>query len=158
MAVFQAARRLAPDLPLGITAEILCDDFFRAMFNPRRQHADYCRPKGFRYQSDERFPSLANDLHHAFKLQPHPDLATVLVALMIDKRLRDPLMYGVVSGRSQQLDLVCNSQFVAAADTRESCLRLWRRYLCDPKRKAADAAFEKEFDPLFHFGVGGTPA
>lgn len=158
MAVFQAARRLAPDLSLGITADLLCDDFVRAMFNHRRQHEDYCRPKGFRYSSDERFPSLAIDLHLAFKLQPHPDLATVLVALMIDKRLRDPVPNGAASGRNQQLDLICSPQFVPAADTREACRRLWRRYLCDPKRKAVDAAFEKEFDLLFQLGSGGTPA
>ena len=94
MAVFHAARRLAPDISLGISAEVLCDDFFRAMFNPRRQPEDYCAPKGFRYRT-EKFPSLANDLYSTFKLQPHPDLATVILALIIDKRLRDPIKNGL---------------------------------------------------------------
>jgi len=157
MAVFQAARRLAPNLSLSITAELLCDDFLRAMFNYRRQPEDYCRPKGFRYTSDEKFPPLANDLHFNFKLQPHPDLATVILALMIDRRLRDPLLYGVTTGKNHQLDLVCGSQFVAAADTREACRRIWRRYLCDPKRKVIDASFEKDFAALFQLSSGGTP-
>jgi hypothetical protein len=157
MAVFQAARRMAPNLSLGITAELLCDDFLRAMFSSRRQPEDYCRPKGFRYTSDEKFPPLANDLHFTFKLQLHPDLATVILALTIDRRLRDPLLYAVPTGKNQQLDLVCGPQFVPAPDTREACRRIWRRFLFDPKRKAVDASFEKDFNALFNLPSGGTP-
>ena len=98
---------------------------------------------------------MANDLHHAFKLQLHPDLATVILALIIDKRLRDPLLYGGPPGKNQQLDLICDSSFVAAADTREACRRIWRRYLCDPKRKAIDASFDKNFDVLFNINPEG---
>jgi hypothetical protein len=63
----------------------------------------------------------------------------------------------VPSGKDHQLDLVCGPQFVAAADTLEACRRIWRRYLCDPKRKVIDASFEKDFAALFHLNSGGTP-
>jgi hypothetical protein len=155
MAVFHAARRMAPDVSLRISAEVLCDDFLRAMFNPRRQHEDFCCPKGFRYRS-EKFPSLAHDLYFAFKLQPHPDLATVILALVIDQRMRDPLPFGSLAGRNQQLDLICGPSFVAGADTYEACRRIWRRYLCDPKRKAVDADFDRNFDALFVIKRGGA--
>jgi len=155
MAVFQDCKKKAPDLSLGISAEVLCDDFLRAMFSPRRQHEDYCAPKGFRYRS-EKFPALAEDLFFKFKLQPQHQLATVLVALMIDKRLRDPLPYRVSTERNHQLDLICDPAFVAGTDTREACHRIWRRYLCDPKRKSLDASFDEEFETLFNKNHGGT--
>jgi len=156
MAVFQAARRMSPDLSLGITAELLCDDFVRAMFNQRRQPADYCRPKGHRYHSDEKFPPLANDLYANFKAYPHPDLATVLVALVIDRQLRDPVLYGGTGGGNQQLDLICAPEFVATPEICEACRRVWKRYLCDPKRKTIDDSFVKDFDRLFNLGTGGA--
>jgi hypothetical protein len=134
---------------------VLCDDFFRAMFSPRRQPEDFCCPKGFRYRS-EKFPALANDLYFTFKLQPHHELATVILALVIDKRLRDPLLYAGLPGKNQQLDLICEPLFVAGADTREACRRIWRRYLCDPKRKAIDASFDKAFDALFNINPAGV--
>jgi hypothetical protein len=156
MAAFQAARRMAPNLTLGIAAEVLIDDFLRAMFSPRRQPDDYCRPKGFRYTSDEKFPPLADDLHFTFKLQPHPDLATVILALIIDKRLRDPLLYAAPAGRGHQVDMICGPGFVATGDPREACRRIWRRFLCDPTRKVTDASFEKDFDALFQINPGVT--
>jgi hypothetical protein len=67
------------------------------------------------------------------------------------------VLYGVPSAKNHQLDLVCGPQFVAAADTLEACRRIWRRYLCDPKRKVIDASFEKDFAALFHLNSGGTP-
>jgi hypothetical protein len=156
MAVFQAARRMAPDLSLGITAELLCDDFVRAMFNHRRQPDDYCRPKGHRYHSDEKFPPLANDLYANFKIHPHPDLATVLLALVIDRRLRDPVLFGGTADRNQQLDLIRAPEFVASSEIGEACRRVWKRYLCDPKRKTVDGSFVKDFDKLFNLGTGGA--
>lgn len=156
MAVFQSVKRIAPDISLGTSAEVLCDDFFRAMFNARRQPEDFCCPKSCRYYPLEKFPPLANDLYVSFKLQPNPDLATVILALIIDKRLRDPLLFSGLAGRNQQLDLICGPSFVAAADTREACRRIWRRYLCEPKRKVIDADFDKIFDALFNISPGGT--
>lgn len=153
MAVFQAARRLAPNLSLGISAEMLCDDFMRAMFNQRRQPSDYCRPKGHPYHSDEKFPPLANDLYARFKISPHPDLATVLLALVIDRQLRNPVFYPGTGGRNHQLDLICGTEFVATPEIRETCRRVWKRYLCDPKRKAIDGSFVKDFDKFFNLST-----
>jgi hypothetical protein len=156
MAVFQAARRMAPNLSLGINAGVLCDDFLRVMFSSRQQPSDYCRPKGHRYHSDEKFPPLADDLCANFKIRPHPDLASVILALVIDRQLRNPALYGRKTGRNQQLELVCDPQFVPSPDIREACCRIWKRYLCDPKGKIVDASFVRDFDNLFNHGTGGA--
>jgi hypothetical protein len=121
MAVFKAARRMAPDLSLGVSAEVLCDDFLRLMFKERLQHEDFCCPKDFRYRS-ERFPALSYDLHTTFNIQPHPDLAIVLVALLVDRHLRNPWFYG-----DQELEWISSPSFISNADTREACLRIWAR-------------------------------
>lgn len=158
MAIFKTVRRIAPNLSLGITAELLCDDFLRAMFIARRQPEDYCRPRGFRYPSDDKFPPLATDLQFTFKIQLEPDFAIVILAILIDQRLRDPLVHAAPSVRDQRMHFVTSSEFVASSEKREACRRIWRRYLLDPKRKAVDASFEKEFNDLFHLtSVGMAP-
>jgi len=126
------------------------------MFNHRRQPEDYCRPRGHRYHSDEKFPPLANDLYATFRMQPHPDLATVLLALVIDRQLRAPELYAGNTGRNHMVDLICAPDFAASTEIRQACLRVWKRFLCDPKRKTMDASFEKDFDRLFAAGTGGT--
>jgi hypothetical protein len=153
MAVFHSARRKAPDLPakIGIDEGILCDDFFRAMFNPRPQHDDYCPPKGFRYRQ-ERFPALADDLFETFKIRLHPDLATVILAMAIDRHLRNdnPVFRNFLPLSKARLAMVCDETFVANAEMRDACRRIWRRYLQSETSKESAGAFDQQFNSLFN--------
>jgi hypothetical protein len=146
MAVFRAVRRMAPGVDFGVDAQTLCNDFVRVMLNERKQHDDFCCPKGFRYRH-EKFPALTGDLRKTFKVQLHFDLTTVVLALLVDQKLRSPA--GITSQfwqrRAQQ---VCDEGFAADANTLEACQRIWRRYLRDETRKATDAEFAEAFKVL----------
>jgi hypothetical protein len=151
LAVLRAAKRLAPDLALGSSPDLLCEDFLRAMFNPRRQDEDYCCPKGHRYYrydpSGSKFPPLAEDLQHNLHIRPHADLATVLLALIIDSTLRNPVPNPIWQRR--HLGIVCESPARPDAETRDACRRVWRKYICDPSRKDTNADFDRTLDWIF---------
>lgn len=151
LAVLRAAKRLAPDLALGSSPDLLCDDFLRAMFNPRRQDEDYCCPKGHRYYrydpSGSKFPPLAEDLQHNLHIRPHADLAMVLLALIVDSTLRNPAPNPIWQRR--YLGIICESPARPDAATRDACRRVWRKYICDPSRKDTDDDFDRMLDRIF---------
>jgi hypothetical protein len=152
LAVMRAARRLAPDLALGSTPELLCDDFLRSFFNPRRQDDDFCCPKGHRYYrfdpSGEKFPPLAEDLRYGYKISLDPNLAEVMLALITDKTMRNPDNTSNPVWQRKQQAMLFDPSFKPNADNREASRRVWRNYLCDPLRKETDADFEHTFDKL----------
>jgi hypothetical protein len=143
MAVFRKAGRMAPDFDFGTTAEVLCDDFVRVMLNPRKQRDDFCCPKGFRYSNP--FPPIADDLRNAFNIELDSQLATVMLALIVDQKMRSPEgLYPLLWPRYMRQ--VCNEAFMVDANAREACRRVWRLYVCDETGKVSDADFEKTFD------------
>jgi len=146
MAVFRAARRMANGVNFGTDAETLCYEFVRVMLKERKQHEDFCCPKGFRYKRDP-FPALADDLRRTFKVQLHFDLTTVMLALIVDEKLRSLVGYSPHFGQ-QYVQQICDEGFTADAKTLEACQRIWRRYLSDETRKATNAEFAKAFNAL----------
>ena len=146
MAVFRAVRRMATDVNFGTDAEALCDEFVRVMLNERRQYDDFCCPKGFRYKH-EKFPALADDLRKTFKVQLHFDLSTVMLALIVDQKLRSSAGLSPVFWQRRVLQ-VCDEGFTADANTLEACQRYWRRYLCSETRRETDAQFAETFNTL----------
>jgi len=146
MAVFRAVKRLAPGIDLRTDSGTLCDEFLRVMLNERKQHDDFCCPKGFRYRG-EKFPALADDLRSEFKVHLHFDLTVVMLALVVDQKLRSPLGRASTFGR-RQVRQVCDRDFVPDSEACESCLRVWKRYLLDAERKVTDADFAAVFQDL----------
>ena len=105
---------MAPGIALGTDAGTLCDEFVRVMLNERKQHDDFCCPKGFRYRG-EKFPALADDLRRVFKVSLHFDLTVVMLALITDQKMRSPL--GLTSQFGQRHVLqVCDQEFCADTD------------------------------------------
>jgi hypothetical protein len=158
MAVFRSAKRAAPDLTThtGLSAAILCDDFFRAMFNPRQQGEDFCCPRSLRYRQ-EKFPSLISDLFFAFKVRLHPDLAFVVLALAIDRHTRNSIFKDSQALTKHQLEMVCDQAFLPDADTRDTCRRIWRRYMCFESTKVTDADFDRDFGALLNHNAPSAP-
>ena len=156
MAVFHSAKRKAADLPAktGLDEGVLCDEFFRVMFNHRQQHDDFCCPKGFRYR-EERFRPLADDLFITFKIKLHSDLASVIIALAIDRQLRQesPILKKYPPLTNNQLDMACDESFKPDGEMRDACRRIWHRYLRGQSRKDSDAAFDQQFNNLFNLNI-----
>jgi hypothetical protein len=154
MAVFHSAKRKAPDLPTktGLDEGILCDEFFRVMFNPRQQPEDYTPPKSCRYYPNEKFLPLADDLFLTFKIKLHPDLASVVLALAIDRHLRteSPILRKFPPLTKNQLEMASDESFKPDEEMRDACRRIWRRYLRGESRKDSDAAFDQQFNALFN--------
>jgi hypothetical protein len=150
-AVFRSAKRAAPDLAMhtGLSAPILCDGFFRAMFSPRQQDEDFCCPKSLRYRQ-EKFPPLVLDLFSTFKVRLHPDFTCVVLALAIDRHARNPVFKDSQALTQHQLEMVCDQAFVPDANARDACRRIWRRYMCYEPTKVTDADFNREFDALLN--------
>jgi hypothetical protein len=153
LATLKAAKRLMPELRFSPLTVDCCDGFLWVMLHQRRQDEDFCCPKHFRYRSSK-FPALANDLLDTFNIRPHPDLALLPLALLVDKRMRTekdlfPKEWAV------HLSQLYEDTFVPDAGTRDASRRLWRHYVCD--RKAPDAEFDKSFHTLFAPRLAGTP-
>lgn len=139
LAVLRAAKRMAPDVDYGTSIDYLCEGFLRVMLDDRKQHEDFCCPKGFRYRG-ETFPALANDLRDVFQVHIHPDLTNVMLALIADWKLRTQKgLYSLMWPRLVRQ--VCETEYVADGDNRESCRRVWRRYIAD----GADARIDEQF-------------
>ena len=140
LAIFRAAKKLAPNNEWTATPSFLCDDFIRLMLNERKQHPDFCCPRGFRYRS-EKFPALADDLRQEFGLIAHHDLALVMLTLFTDQRLRSdlPLNKIAVERRFQQ---ICGEAFDLSGSDIDTCRRIWRRYLQVSANKLTAEDFE----------------
>ncbi len=146
IAVLRAAKRMAPDVDYKVSNEYLCEHFIRIMLDERKQHDDFCCPKGFRY-TREKFPALADDLRTSFKVHIHPDLTNIMLALIADWKLRVP--EGLYSQMwPKYVNQVCENDYHPSADNCESCLRIWRRYVSDETRTVTDAEFSKVFNTL----------
>jgi len=150
MATFRKAKRLAPDFPkhAGIDPGMMCDDFFRAMFNYRQQHEDFCCPKNFRYRG-EKFPPLAEDLHRVFKVHLHDQIICVILALAFDRGMRSDIFKNSPALTRDQLEIVCGQAFVPDTVARDTCRQMWRRHICYKLETTADAEFDKQFNLLF---------
>lgn len=147
LAAYRTARRIAPDCDYGTNAHFIADDFLSLMLNERRQHEDFCCPKGFRYQN-EVFPPLANDLRTTFKVTIHSDLTVVLLAMLTDKKLRtEEGLYHLMWKRL--LGQVCEPSFQVNTDVRTSAYRKWRRLFGDEVDAISEEHFNKVFDALW---------
>ncbi len=146
IAVFRAANRMAPGTNWETSAGSLCDDFLALMLSERRQHDDYCCPKGSRYRS-EKFTALFEDLRKTFRVQPHHEATTVMLALLTDKKLRWSTGGNPAFGRPD-VGRVCAPGFIADTDTVESSVRIWKRYLMEPSGGKTEADFMKAFTDL----------
>lgn len=149
LAVLRSARRMTPDLDYGETVQYLCEIFIRMMLDIRKQDEDFCCPKGFRYKS-ETFPALADDLRANFKVKLHPDLTNVMLALIVDWKLRTKEgSYALMWPRL--VKQVCEKEYVANEDNRVACRRIWQRYISDVTEKKTDEEFCRTFDELCAF-------
>ncbi len=155
LAVYRAVKRMAPDLPLGVTCDALCDDFLRAMFNERRQPDDFCCPKSLRYRS-EKFPALSHDLYCTFKLRPHQDIANVILALLINRRVRVPET-SLPIFQKHQINMIYPPGLVPDQHVFDTCVRVWRRYMCTDSANPPEAAFEANFKIITQCLSGVTP-
>ena len=140
LAVLRIAKKQAPNALLTITADIICDDFLRAMLNERKQHKDFCCPGGFRYRS-EKFPALADDLGSVFNVRPGGELIWIILALVVDRHMRSS-QPTVPLWLKNQIAKLCDASSDLNEGTLDLCRRIWRRYICDPSRKVSDDKFD----------------
>lgn len=155
MAVLRKVKRIAPGIELHIETETLCDDFLRVMLSERKQHDDFCCPIGFRYRS-EKFPAIADDLRITFKISLHHELSIVMLALIVDHKLRAHANVAAFYG-NKQVAQVCGDDFTASNDTGDTCQKIWERYLLDPDAKTPSEKFIAAFQTLTLPGSANVP-
>lgn len=130
-AMHRAARRAFKDsLDMPQLAD-LCDGFLLLMLNQRRQHHDFCCPYDLRYQHLP-FPPLADDLRRTFKIEPHPDISVVMIALLVDQKMRkDAGHHYPPTIWTRSLRLATSREFNPDAEFQNSCLQIWKQFIRD---------------------------
>ncbi|HMO51223.1 MAG TPA: hypothetical protein PKA21_08865 [Kiritimatiellia bacterium] len=140
MAVRRAASRMANNVGDIPAAAALANEFLYLMVNPREQHENFCCSRDMRYRHTT-FPPLSKDLRDEFNITIHPDLSTVMLAVVAQKKMREapngeyPLLWPRLLGE------VVGEGFNWDEGAVETCRHVWRQYLREDTSKETDEEF-----------------
>ena len=143
-AVHRATSRISPILQDKVEMWQLVSQFVTLMLNDRVQPDDFCCSKGMRYRS-ETFQPLADDLWRTFQVMPDPDIATVMVAVLVAHKMRIAPNNEYPIKWQRYLNQVVGSDFQPSEDFAMACRRIWSQYL----HEETDLTTEKDFDAAY---------
>lgn len=140
MGVRRAASRLANNVGDIPAAASLANEFLYLMVNKREQHENFCCSRDMRYRNAP-FPPLSQDLRQTFNAVIHPDLSTVMMAVVAQKKMLEapngeyPMLWPRLMGE------VLGKDFAWDDGVEEACLRIWKLYLREDTSKETDEQF-----------------